>query len=201
MDQMYNPFIDHITEWSYFLVWKPPWWAKPLQPLFDAIQEAASATAPDPDVRLFWMSPYVYFSPQPHSTPRAGLTSPLGNFAQPDVIVGLALQGTDYNRELGASKYYGHQFTWNGNGADTGSVDFSYTDKDWPQLGGVSFLHRGLNAFAAAQAYYHRPGDWREQPNFFNPLWGARLIPIKETNVLANTGLSNVNLLKQYLLH
>jgi hypothetical protein len=201
MDQMYNPFIDHITEWSYFLVWKPPWWAKALQPLFDEIQAAASATGPDPDVRLFWMSPYVYFSPQPRSQPPAGLTSPLGNFAQPDVVVGLALQGTDYNRELGADKYYGHKFTWNGNGAGTGSVDFSYTDKDWPQLGGVPVLHRGLNAFAAAQAYYHRPGDWREQPNFFNPLWGARLMPIKESNVLAKSGLGSVTLLTQYLLH
>ena len=32
-----------------------------------------------------------------------------------------------------------------------------------------------LHAFARAQAYYHRPQDWAEQPNFFNPFWRARL--------------------------
>jgi hypothetical protein len=34
---------------------------------------------------------------------------------------------------------------------------------------------QGLNAFARAQAYYHRPGDWAEHPNFMNPFWRARL--------------------------
>ena len=31
------------------------------------------------------------------------------------------------------------------------------------------------HVFSRAQAYYHRPGDWAEQPNFFNPFWHARL--------------------------
>lgn len=39
-------------------------------------------------------------------------------------------------------------------------------------------LAEGLHAASAALAYYHRPGDWREPPNLFNPLWGAKLIPI-----------------------
>lgn len=39
-------------------------------------------------------------------------------------------------------------------------------------------LPEGLHAASAALAYYHRPGDWREPPNLFNPLWGAKLIPI-----------------------
>jgi hypothetical protein len=33
----------------------------------------------------------------------------------------------------------------------------------------------GLHAFARAQVYYHRPGNWSEPPNFFNPYWRARL--------------------------
>lgn len=39
-------------------------------------------------------------------------------------------------------------------------------------------LPEGLQAASAALAYYHRPGDWREPPNLFNPLWGAKLLPI-----------------------
>ncbi|MFN7133563.1 MAG: TadE/TadG family type IV pilus assembly protein, partial [Myxococcales bacterium] len=36
----------------------------------------------------------------------------------------------------------------------------------------------GMAAFAAGRAIYHRPGRWKEEPNFFNPLWEARLIPV-----------------------
>lgn len=36
--------------------------------------------------------------------------------------------------------------------------------------GGATAVSRGL-------AYYHRPGSWREPPNFFNPHWKARLAP------------------------
>lgn len=36
----------------------------------------------------------------------------------------------------------------------------------------------GVNAISRGQAYYHRPGVWREHPNFFNPFWRARLAPI-----------------------
>ena len=34
---------------------------------------------------------------------------------------------------------------------------------------------RRLEAVAAAEAYYHRPGSWAEPPNFFNPYWRPRL--------------------------
>ena len=36
----------------------------------------------------------------------------------------------------------------------------------------------GLNALARGQVYYHRPGNWAEQPNFFNPYWRPRLAPV-----------------------
>lgn len=38
----------------------------------------------------------------------------------------------------------------------------------------------GLHAASAALAYYHRPGDWREPPNLFNPLWGAKLMAVAD---------------------
>ncbi len=36
----------------------------------------------------------------------------------------------------------------------------------------------GLTALARGQTYYHRPGNWAEQPNFFNPYWKPRLAPV-----------------------
>lgn len=35
-----------------------------------------------------------------------------------------------------------------------------------------------LEALARAQVYYHRPGNWAEQPNFFNPYWRPRLASV-----------------------
>jgi hypothetical protein len=43
---------------------------------------------------------------------------------------------------------------------------------------GLAGLSPGLNALARAQTYYHRPGNWGEQPNFFNPYWRARLASV-----------------------
>jgi hypothetical protein len=37
---------------------------------------------------------------------------------------------------------------------------------------------KGLNVIARAQTYYHRPGNWHEQPNFFNPYWKPRLASV-----------------------
>jgi Putative Flp pilus-assembly TadE/G-like len=37
---------------------------------------------------------------------------------------------------------------------------------------------KGLNTVARAQTYYHRPGNWHEMPNFFNPYWRPRLAPV-----------------------
>lgn len=38
----------------------------------------------------------------------------------------------------------------------------------------------GLNAVSRARVYYHRPNNWSEPPNFFNPFWRAQLAPIAE---------------------
>ncbi len=34
-------------------------------------------------------------------------------------------------------------------------------------------------AVSKALTYYHRPGHWQEQPNFFNPYWRAKLHPFE----------------------
>jgi hypothetical protein len=43
----------------------------------------------------------------------------------------------------------------------------------------------GVNAISRAMTYYHRPGNWKEHPNFFNPFWRAKLAPIGQ-RFLAN---------------
>jgi hypothetical protein len=167
-----------------------------------SVMEAiAQQTAPKPPQRLFWISPYVSFAPTAQSTP-GGLTGDLGNFAQPDVLVGLAKEGRHMNSEGGLYKIQARRFASTIGGS--GSADLSYTDADTPSIANLSALqlHKGLNAFAAAQVYYHRPGDWRETPNFFNPLWGARLMPITESNA-ANLipHVVDNSFVKQFLLH
>ena len=52
---------------------------------------------------------------------------------------------------------------------------------------GAGGLLPGVNAIARAQTYYHRPGNWAEQPNFFNPYWRPRLASVfqgRETSPL-----------------
>ncbi len=59
-------------------------------------------------------------------------------------------------------------------------------------------LEPGLNVMSRARVYYHRPGNWEEHPNFFNPYWRAQLAPIApkiqsfiNLNFLDNTGESD----------
>jgi len=161
----------------------------------------AQQTAPSPSQRFFWISPYVSFAPTARSTP-GGIAGDLGNFAQPDVIVGLAKEGRHMNSENGMDKIQARRFASTIGGS--ASADLSYTDADTPSIANLPAmqLHKGLNAFAAAQAYYHRPGDWRETPNFFNPLWGARLMPVVESNAanLVPHVVDN-SFVKRFLLH
>ena len=205
MDQLYAPFAR--PEHQYYLLFSMPRWLKTIFPAIgrvrDAMSDALQQYAPSPAQRMFWMSPYVHFAPEAKGRPSRGPAAALGNFGQPDVVVGVALD--EHGADAPASAVYRRRFSWNGRRAGAASVDFRWKEGDSPAIPGLpptlQPLRRGLNAFAAAQAYYHRPGDWREMPNFFNPLWGARLMPVLETNVAANLGLSAVPALRQLLLH
>jgi hypothetical protein len=204
MDQLFArpPRAEH----QYSLLFSVPGWLRPILPGVGAVRDAMSAalrrSAPVPSQRVFWMAPYVSFAPRARGAPAPGPAAPLGNFAQPDVVVGLSLPAKELNADAGVTR---KRFSWNGRGAGTASADFRFTDADGPRIPGLpqqlQALRPGLNAIAAAQAYYHRPGDWREMPNFFNPLWGARLMPVLESNAAASLGLTAVPLLRQVLLH
>lgn len=54
----------------------------------------------------------------------------------------------------------------------------------------ISFpgMQPGLNAVSRAQVYYHRPGNWHEQPNFFNPYWRPRLAAVYQARDSATAG-------------
>jgi hypothetical protein len=171
-----------------------------LRGVLSGMSRAAARSRPTPDVRLFWLSPYVSFAPQARSRP-GGALGQLGNFAQPDVVVGLRRRPRDYDREPGARQIFGRRFGMDMRGAGAGSTDFSYA-AGATRPAALPLLPEGLTAFAAAQAYYHRPGDWREVPNFFNPLWEARLLPIAESNA-ANLvpGLLDNPVVRSLLLH
>lgn len=40
------------------------------------------------------------------------------------------------------------------------------------------FVFDGMTVVSRGQTYYHRPGNWAEQPNFFNPYWRPRLASV-----------------------
>ena len=57
----------------------------------------------------------------------------------------------------------------------SGKVDFKFS----PTTGGLDAnFTNGITAVARGQTYYHRPGNWSEQPNFFNPYWRPRLASV-----------------------
>ncbi len=72
-------------------------------------------------------------------------------------------------------------------------VGGGFLDMTWKNVGGIYMDNgsvdgdasdfraktKGMMAMAVGRAIYHRPGDWKEEPNFFNPLWTARLAPVK----------------------
>jgi hypothetical protein len=171
-----------------------------LRGVLSGMRRAAARTRPMPDARLFWLSPYVSFAPQARSRP-GGPLGPLGNFAQPDVLVGLVRRSRDFDAEPGARTIFGRRFGIDLGAAGSGSTDFSPAASAGARAG-LALLPDGLTAFAAAQVYYHRPGDWRETPNFFNPLWGARLMPVSESNAVNLVpGLVDNPLVRSFLLH
>jgi len=206
MDQLYAP--PPGAENQYALLFSVPLWLNAVLPGLGEVRDAMSAAVRDsepfPPQRLFWLSPYVYFAPQARGRPESGPAGRLGNFAQPDVVVGLSLPARDLNAEPGAS-IHARRLSWNGKRAGSAATDFRFGESDGVRIPGVPRvlqpLRPGLNAFAAAQACYHRPGDWREMPNLFNPLWSARLMPVLESNAAAKLGLSRIPLLEQLLLH
>ena len=75
--------------------------------------------------------------------------------------------GTNAPALLNAEGKVKFQFT-------TGSHELEMMNNRKQFLGLVT----GLNVISRGQTYYHRPGNWAEQPNFFNPYWRPRLASV-----------------------
>lgn len=65
----------------------------------------------------------------------------------------------------------------------------------------LPFMLPGFTAMSAALAYYHRPGDWREPPNLFNPFWGAKLMPVTEFPTFASNVFFRTLINDQLVVH
>ncbi|MGZ5268965.1 MAG: TadE/TadG family type IV pilus assembly protein, partial [Caldimonas sp.] len=112
-DLLGNPSSPRAEQ--YYVLWRPPKIIEKAIPgLGNAIDKIANnlKNMLPKGSRLFAVSPYVYFVPNAGTRSKLGTFGPNGNFNQPDVLVGLAKQGIDYDREAGAAKYYGHRFSW-----------------------------------------------------------------------------------------
>lgn len=88
--------------------------------------------------------------------------------------------------------------------SDDGKVSFSMgsgggteLEMDNTKVKGLGFLPEGLNVISRGQTYYHRPGNWAEQPNFFNPYWRPRLASVYQGLNSTMSRFPQVQALKQ----
>ena len=120
-------------------------------------------------------APWPGFAPFFKFKPNAKRTS---DYGQPSTWIFLNKHHKDFQTQ--ASSHGGDgktkapwagKFTWKHGGKEV-SLDTT--------IGGKrnSYLFEGLNVVSRGMAYYHRPGNWTEHPNFFNPFWRARLAPV-----------------------
>jgi hypothetical protein len=129
-------------------------------------------TESDEDPHRHWpgFAPYYIFKPSSDRTK---------DFNQPSSWIFLNKHHQDFQTDNGSLGNLGSEtrapwftkFEWR-NGSQVVQLDST--------IGGKrnSYLFEGLNVLSRGMAYYHRPGNWKEQPNFFNPFWRARLAPV-----------------------
>jgi len=109
------------------------------------------------------LAPYLKFAPKDDGS--AGT-----DFGQPTTVALLNKDSDDLNRDP-----FTKDFRVTMGSGDDAEIDMSIGERG---IGGIPGLGKGLNAMSRAMAYYHRPDNWQEQPNFFNPFWRAKLAPL-----------------------
>lgn len=132
------------------------------------VAHADGPTCSGPECHAWWpgFAPYFTFNASSDRT---------RDFNQPSTWVFLTKYHKDFGRAGRArtSDTVPVKFSWRQAGRQA-MVDLS------PGAYASSFPFEGFNAVARGMAYYHRPGTWVEQPNFFNPFWRARLAPVAQ---------------------
>lgn len=157
--------------------------------LNDTLSEALSNISKKHTKKHYYIgiTPYMKFNPNPKW--RMG-------FNQPDYIVfankpddKLNLATKTFQRKYKVDYRVGSSRVTEARRGDDGSLDLSIAVTDEDTLGGK--LMPGFNAIAVARVYYHRPGEWKEHPNFFNPFWAAKLHPVAHHQFFEFTHLAN----------
>ncbi|HWV39615.1 MAG TPA: pilus assembly protein TadG-related protein [Vulgatibacter sp.] len=104
--------------------------------------------------------PYMAFD-----STREGCASVAEENCQPDVWVALRLPASEANLPTGAA---GASIDLEvGTPGGAAHASHAVVEGDGPRV------------VSRALAYYHRPGNWQEHPNFFNPYWRAKLAPVE----------------------
>ncbi len=137
-----------------------------IPPTLKETMEKKSGNAPWPG-----FAPYFKFKPNKDRT---------ADFGMPSTWIFLNKSHKDFQTETashseGRSPWYAN-WSWK---QASGDGVFKEMKLD-TTIGGKrnSYLFEGLNVISRGQAYYHRPDNWNEHPNFFNPFWRARLAPV-----------------------
>ena len=144
----------------------------------------------------FGVAPYVKFNPdedrkkdynQPSTwmlmnlAPGNFLTGNPWNFTQNNDILGTSKASSSSDRGGNWSQHKKNDAVnknFNGQtGLSTNPV-MDDSNTKYSEFKMFNILEPGINVMSRARVYYHRPGNWNEQPNFFNPYWRAQLAPI-----------------------
>ncbi|MBK8479811.1 MAG: hypothetical protein IPL40_01330 [Proteobacteria bacterium] len=132
------------------------------------VHGAGGPSCSGPECHAWWpgFAPYFAFNASSDRT---------RDFNQPSTWIFLTKYHQDFGRAGRArtSDALPVEFSWRQAGRQA-TVDLS------PGGYASSYPFEGFNVVARGMAYYHRPGSWTEQPNFFNPFWRARLAPVAQ---------------------
>jgi hypothetical protein len=126
------------------------------------------------------LAPYYQFKPNPERS---------ADFGQPSTWIFLNKHHRAFQDKPGGARMPWHyRFGWNW-GDKQSHLDTTIAG---PQN---SFLLEGLTVISRGMVYYHRPDNWEEQPNFFNPFWRAKLAPVGQalTSLFDRYLLSGMN--------
>ncbi len=127
----------------------------------------------------YGIGPYVKFNP---------IGDRAADFNQPSTWIMLNLPGEKVFQDDSGKSY-----VWNLNDSNKTSVNLTGSGskdlrseplmkdgKTFSQSMALNIFPAGINVMSRARVYYHRPGNWLEHPNFFNPFWRAQLAPIAQ---------------------